>query len=223
MKLRKITAVFLACILLGWLSWNFLHAAEPTYHGKTFSELVSASHVGGGKSPFDDELMAGMSAMGTNAYPRLLQFVSAHDGALRTKILNLFNYQGLIRVHMRTAADKQSVAERVFYYFGTNMARAVPGLIPLTRDSDPLVRHCALNCLIAAESRKTVLLPVLTERLQDADRPTSQSAAGYVYAHYPDEARELNVSKYLRYFPPAIIMTNSLTNVTVIWVPATNR
>lgn len=204
-------------ILTGCLVYIFFfRTGEPSYHGKTLSELISASHVGGGKSPFDDELMTGISAMGTNVYPGLFRLVSARDGALRAKIINRFNHQRLIHVHLRTAADKQSIAEYVFHYFGTNLTQAAPGLIALTRDPDPLVRRCAINCLIAAESQKSVLLPVLTERLQDSERPVRQSAASYIDIHYPDEARELNVSRFLFSHPP-VIVTNSSSNFIVKW------
>lgn len=140
------------------------------------------------------ECVAAIRAIGTNAVPTLLAMIAARDGAFKTRLIKIVNGQSVIHIRIHPDNERLATAAWAFLDLGSNALPAVPGLIELTGSPDALIRWQAMNTLEGIHADGSVLLPVLTNCLHDADADIRRKAASDLAASFPSEARRLGIS-----------------------------
>jgi hypothetical protein len=110
----------------------------------------------------------------------------AKDSRLRERLAKLMPRWAPIR--HREASRQHILAEAGFRMLGQDALPAVPALVQLTRHADSEIRLRALVSLGSIGLSKDALLPVLTERLKDADWQVRATAATLLQDKFPEEA-----------------------------------
>lgn len=151
-------------LLAGGALWSW-QTREPVYQGKRLSRwLAMLDFVPPGEveTPPERSLAAvsdALTAMGTNALPRLLKLVSRPQGDswLRTGITWFNSKQDWVRIPLRRQPPWPELAAEALHILGTNAAPALPRLTLLyhQKSTCPLVAPCleamgplALPCFI---------------------------------------------------------------------------
>jgi hypothetical protein len=199
MKRLRFILILLAAVVLGCTAVFTWAEKEPSYQGKTITEwLFQRELIRGVDQDYyvwtiGEKSVAAIEAIGTNALPTLLRMMASHDGAVKSKLINLLNSQSLVHLWLHTAEDRRRAAFYGFVFLGTNALPAVPALIALTKNKNWEVRACALRSLVEFHVGETTLLPVLTDLQSDSDTRVQMPAAGYLARLYPDEAERLGI------------------------------
>ncbi|HRT58450.1 MAG TPA: polysaccharide deacetylase family protein [Candidatus Paceibacterota bacterium] len=171
-------------ILAGWGLWSW-QTREPVYQGKRLSRwlaMLDSVPPGEEETPPERSRAAvsnALTAMGTNALPRLLQLVSRAPGDswLRMGIDWVNGKQDWVRIPLRRQPPWPELAAEALRILGTNAAPALPQLTLLYHQEPtcPLVAPCldamgpvALDCFIqgltnASSSVRTLSLFSLAE------------------------------------------------------------
>ncbi len=181
----------------------FIGPKEPTYEGVTLTKwlysTIAITRWQNEDGPVDDPREVAILAIGTNALPKLLSMIGSSDGMLKQKLIDLVNGQKIIRARIHPAEEKHVRAFLAFTTLGTNALPAVPEFIKLTKHADPKVRFWALRCLTVVGPEKSVLLPVLSDELEDADRHVRELTTSYVDEKiHPTDTENLSIYKKLQ-------------------------
>ncbi len=150
--------------------------------------------VGGRKSGLDDESVAALKAIGTNALPVLLKMVNTTDGGLKSKLKNLANSQRLIKVRIAAAAELRELGETGFLLLGAEAKPAIPELLKLTEHHDAVVRGTALYCLSVVQASNELFLPVVQRALHDANHGVQLEADSKCSSLLPYEQNEIHLA-----------------------------
>src|SRR5690349_61531 len=84
--------------------------------------------------------------------------------------------EGLIRIARDATGPFCIAAIQRLGMFGPAASNAVPALLPMIHDSNPMMRHMAIRALGQIKSQPDIVIPALTNLLSDPD-PGSQTAA----------------------------------------------
>ena len=168
---------------------------EPSYHGVPLSSWILQERGSGIYDNAQTEYVAALKEMGTNAVSILIRWAGATDGKFKSLAIRLVNHQTLIRAHIRTALEKQDIAEMGFAIMGTNAISAYDALVVLTKHTDPRIREGAIACLTLIEPEKEKLLPILRGMLGDKNENVKIAARDAIAGAYPSEAKKMGLPK----------------------------
>jgi hypothetical protein len=140
--------------------------SEPSYQHRTLRQWLAACpdpfsdyETYGGPGPKTLEAQTAVRAMGSNTVPTLMAMFVAKESRL----------PHWMPFRPPEASKQHRLAETGFRLLGLQALPAVPALSDLARQPDPQTQLRALISLSLITSNKEVLVPVLTERLKDAD------------------------------------------------------
>jgi len=227
MKQRKrIFLVALLMLIIGAFVWTVSGEREPEYAGKSLTAWLEQNFNNMNFLYTDNvpppnyleekatrnrarkEAEIAIKHIGTNALPYLLRLVAARDSSLKVKATILISKQSLVRIHMRTAMQKQWMALQGFQILRLDATPAIPDLITLLcnkQDSaEANVAQSAAECLA---SIGPVAIPKLLPLLTNCDADLSRRAAGALKRMVPhltyllrkdlDETNRLQMAIYL--------------------------
>jgi len=148
MSMRWKRILFLACAILAVvLIWTVLTPPErePSYQGHTLSQWLGQQkgYWGANRVLDDDPILA----IGTNALPTILKWVSYEPSPLRNKIASLVERlpPGLKRRLFYVRVGRANDAVRVFRTLGPRARAAIPELTRLAQTSAD--RHRVCRCI----------------------------------------------------------------------------
>src|SRR5579863_7150233 len=128
----RITAL-LFVILAGGLVWLLARSVppDPVYGGKRLSVWLqtydpSSPHARGSREWSETD--EAVRHIGTNAVPRLLDWLRQSDSSLKLKLVAWARKQPFIKIHFVPAATRNREASLAFVALGNNARNAVPGL-----------------------------------------------------------------------------------------------
>lgn len=192
---------------------------EPSHQGVRLSAwLVQLRdfHENERKSRFK-EIEQAIQAIGIEALPTLVRFLSATDSPTKAKLINFVNGQKLIPAHLRTAAEKHELALLGFQSLGTNAAPAFPQLLKLTRNSDLYVRANALIALSIILPDNAVLKSALLDSVGDSESQVRGAALAILQNHFLEEAEKIGQGG-------VVVQTNQATaNIFATNPPGANK
>jgi hypothetical protein len=187
--------ILIAAIVALFCAWLLLATRgprEPVYKGRKYSEWVLDLSFQGHMSPTNtyEQSLAAVDAVGTNAWPWLLEQIAAKDGPANEFIFRLQSGIPGEPQLVQRAYFKRSVAVSAFQV-STNLCNQsgpiVPDLIRLTKDPDIDVRSMAFYVLFKINPPRQTLLPIMRAALQDTHK-YSDLAAAYIVLSVPEEA-----------------------------------
>jgi hypothetical protein len=187
-KIALVAGVF---ALVGIIAWQLLlplpRDPDLVYEGKPLSSWLNAawSWIPLGDYPertwlppaypfglAPDQQMAvnTVRQVGTNALPTLFRMLRAKDSALRLKLLTWVDWQRLIKIDPKSAANQNLAARFAFEVLGGTAQTAVPTLIEIADGNiSPTSRACAIESLgfIGPSAREAI--PALLGWTTNAD------------------------------------------------------
>jgi hypothetical protein len=153
--------ILAACLaIIGALAFALAKPTEPTYKGHTLSYWVQTSD-------YNDEAETAIKAIGTNAIPVLIRWISYDPPQWRKKLsLAAVNYNrpNLVGFFIGPEVDKAVTGFRIL---GTNAAPALPALVNLIRDSPDHESSPAAIWTLGLFGEQA--LPYLTNELSGTD------------------------------------------------------
>ncbi len=170
----RFRAAVIAVVLLGivgllWVCWP---AGAPEYGGKSLWAWVDQYYEArvGSKKPgtkeIADEAQRALREIGTNALPALLDRVRLRRSPLREQVVSQLKQR--LGVTLPTQQYLHNRADWGFSMLREQGRPAIPDLMVLLRDPDPMVRGTAARCLghIGPDAAVAIpsLLPLLAER-----------------------------------------------------------
>jgi hypothetical protein len=163
MSKRRKRLILLACGILALaVLWQLLRDREPSYQGRTLSEWIDQTRQDGVENEIEEARIA-IRAIGTNAIPTILKWISYEPSASRDRIAALVERLSpklatRFIVHTERRASR---AQDVFYILGPELRSAIPELTQFARTSSNENR--AGRCTIALVCTGPEALPsVLT-------------------------------------------------------------
>ncbi len=175
-KRRILFGCFVAVSLLG-LGWQVLRPHEPVFEGKPLELWLREAYPDG---YYDFALAApeaaqAISSIGADAVPTLLRMVSARDSIKRRILLGCAHEYPFL--HLPVYPNEGELAVWAFKILGAKGKQAVPGLVALLEDKDPIVRFNAARVLggIGVEAGQAV--PAVAAALRRATGTGWQDAA----------------------------------------------
>ena len=125
---------------------------EPRFQGRTLSEWVDAT---GRNDAEGENAEAALSAIGTNALPTLVKWISRHNAyrRWRLRLASAFPRSArstplVMSLSGMTDANNVFRAVNAFGLLGTNAAPAIPALVALSKDPKyPNTAFYAINAL----------------------------------------------------------------------------
>ena len=172
--LRNVFVVVLATVLVPtfWFAWS---TREPAYQGRTLTawlrdiEPNNPAAVGRGV-----QAQQAVRQIGSNAIPRLLQLLRAHDTKLKTDIVTWLQDQSGKYLGDSQASARWLMAARGFRALGKEGESAVPELRKIILGPDLESIPYAIDALEGIGSPQGV--PILLETLESAS-PSARLAA----------------------------------------------
>jgi len=150
--------------------------AEPQYRGRSLSQwlldwdtnLRFPDDVPPRSGFTDEQIDAALDAIGTNAFPHLMNWLTAQDSPLKERANGLLNKQCWIQFRFASASKRQCLAERGFQYFAKDARSLQPALIELTKKRNREVRLAAYEAFFFTRPEDEVFLPVYRRALKEA-------------------------------------------------------
>lgn len=188
MKRNRIVIVCVLTVLavVGIATYAF-RQRQPVYQGKSLSEwLVEAST---GRWPRQSSVPAdeAIRQIGTNAFPTISRLLHSRDSALKSKLINFFNRQSFVRIHITTQRDRHMRAIAACYALGPVAKPLVPEMAKALKhmDEQPFAEQWLKELGPDAEAA----IPALVEILRDKKNSTRFMAAQNL-AHIAIHRRE---------------------------------
>jgi HEAT repeat protein len=173
-KRAKVVLALLAVALVGVIVWQTWRPHEPVYEGKPLSFWLKG-YTPRGLGEAEEKADDAVRQAGSNAVPTLLQLVWAKDSALKVKLMTLAKGQHFIQ--FTPAEYWHRAAIIAFEVLSTNAQSAVPTLLQWTTTNvDVNVRSTAISALGAIHAQPHLVVPVLTNALQDPSSDTRERA-----------------------------------------------
>jgi len=124
----------------------------------------------------DEQIDAALDAIGTNAFPHLMNWLTARESPLKERVNGLLNRQCWIQFRFASASEWQCLAERGFQYFAKDARSLQPALIDLTKNRNREIRLVAYEAFFFTRPEDEVFLPVCRRAVKEAD-PQGQAMA----------------------------------------------
>lgn len=142
-------SAFLLASLLGGFAWLVLRPHELMYQGKPLSVWLHENYQRGGRewSRTQPEAERVVRAIGTNALPTLLQMVGTRLTVPRLMVAGFARDQTFAFLHLPPQDGRQEAALWALKLLGPDAKPAVPVLIRLLNQPDPLIAGNAATCL----------------------------------------------------------------------------
>jgi hypothetical protein len=227
MRKNQIVFIGILVLLVGCtvgLAFYFSRPKEPSYQGRTLSQWLK-------KYDFNSRIREGIlteskmrepeqavRAIGTNGIPTLLRMLTAKDPPGMWE-LETFLIKIGFGARLCHAAEKVPDACNGFIILGREAQPAVPALVHIVatqpRDGTDLGRTATYHCLFSIEPDKKILLPLLTEQINQTDQIAAYRAAWIIAQLYqPEDARQAGVFKKFHQFDywGGITSTNALNS-----------
>lgn len=118
----------------------------------------------------NNECRKAVGAMATNAIPCLLTWIQLEDTPTRKQIKCALNKVLPLKHSILLASDRNGLGGLGFRILGKDGQSAIPALIELTKNSNPRVRLCALQCLWLVDANDQILLPMIERVKNDPDK-----------------------------------------------------
>jgi len=150
---------------------------QPVFHGRTLAEwLVKYEYARADAERLESS--NAVMAIGTNAIPTLVEWV--HDGVITGQ------------ASAYSSGARLALAFVGFKILGLASRRAVPALVAVARESNPVARHNAVWCLVEAipADRETVL-SILQSLRSDPDCAVRRQVKLYLEQLNPCSSRGL--------------------------------
>ncbi len=191
-KKRRLLLIAIAVVAFGILAWFLLVAresSEPVYGGKPLLFWIDQYHSNANILPIDAgrQSAAGQArdairAMGTNAFPILLEWAGNRDSTVKLRLRKLIiatHWAYLTGLRLRISPSEYHYRAIVaFQVFQSDGAPAVPGLLHLLGDPDDEVRLTAMQCLQEIGPPANAAVPALVGCLKDTNIIVRQFATG---------------------------------------------
>jgi len=151
--------------------------AEPQYKGRSLSQWLNdwdtnlrfPDDVPPRSGFTDEQIDAALHAIGTNAFPHLMKWLTAQESPLKQRLNSLLNKQYSIRFRFMSSLEWQCLAETGFQYFGKDARPLQPALIDLTKNRNREIRLGAYEAFFFTRPEDEVFLPVCRRALKEAD------------------------------------------------------
>jgi hypothetical protein len=149
MSKRRKRIILFACGILALATlWQFGRDREPSYRGRTLSEWAELAGPASLWKDSDEEVQA-VRAIGTNALPTILKWISYQPSPSRKKMAALMEHlpSGLTSDSVSFAEERAGCAVTVFHILGPQARVAIPELSRLALTAPDEIR--ASRCMIA--------------------------------------------------------------------------
>ena len=169
-------------VFVVFVSWHFCRqTAEPSYQQKPLSAWLTELDTWQGDS--NAPVMKALRHFGTNALPALVEALRAKDSRIEKRLFELASRQSLIRFNFPTPIERFSRAMIAFHELGPLTTPAIPALVQLLDDRDPVIRFRAACALGAMRANADPAIPALLRKLDDPEgyvRSTAAEALGVI-------------------------------------------
>ena len=205
-RLRLAFALLLVTVLAvaGWFTF---HSHEPEFEGEPLQVWLAKLYAGNdGQFPDPDaEATLAVRSIGTNAIPRLLEYLSASDPPVKREFARWVEKQDVIDFKFRWAEEDHGYAVAGFRALGELGTPAIPTLVTLMNDTNAggaaveclgmigpssarelraglthtnadIRRACVWNLGVLG-TNASLVVPALIARLQDSDSTVAMLAA----------------------------------------------
>jgi hypothetical protein len=201
-KNRRIIITLPALILAGLLYLS-LRPTEPTYQGKTLSQWLSKyndamQRMGLSFDPDVPEVAnstQAIKAIGTNGIPTRLRLLQSKDIKGSTQLESFVQRLGWKKFHITHAHEKRRLGALGFYVLGEDARSASPAVIHILETGSTETGLDVLICLDRIQPPKEIVLPVLTQKLNNSNRELSLRIAFWLICNYYEEAEKAGVYK----------------------------
>ena len=150
---------------------------EPSINGLSLTDwLEKYIDVEGRDAGFpkveanNNECRKAMRTMATDAIPCLLAWIQCEDTPTRKQITRALNAVLPIKHRILLASDRNRIGGLGFMLLGERGQSAIPALIELTKNNNPRVRLCALQCLWVVGTNNQILMPIIERSKNDPDK-----------------------------------------------------
>ncbi|MDB6123438.1 MAG: hypothetical protein JWQ71_2431 [Pedosphaera sp.] len=218
MKRRRLILIIVAALLLGGLAFYLSRPKEPSYQDKTLTEWlrkldkeIRPLPVVDPNAPELADSVKAIRSIGTNGIPTLLKLLNAKDFPAATLAERVAQRIGCTPFQILHAEEKRELANWGFMVLGAQAHCAVPALIQFIKRAPADSKGWAISCLSGVKPDKELLLPILTQSMDDSDYHVARVAATTIHICYPEEAEKAGVYKmlpHLRRFNKDIVSTN---------------
>jgi HEAT repeat protein len=166
-----IAIAFMLAILAGAIGWQVLQDREPVYEGKPLRFWLrqwAATHLDGDGGNMGLQTETAIRQIGTNAIPIYLDALTAHESALKLRLLTLVPGRWAGRLPTSNVYEYRLLGAYGLIALGAEAKPAVPALIALLKDANPDVRATAAFTLQGLGPVASAALPSLISCLQDS-------------------------------------------------------
>jgi hypothetical protein len=169
-KTLRLAGIIFSALLLALAGMHQLSRREPSYQGRTVHQWLY-------EELDDSKKEQAIRQVGTDAIPTLVAMVGYKEPMQVNTLNELLRKQSFIAFRFTISNSENYLGKRGFDFLGTNAISAGPQLTRLARDTNFVVRVCALSALVSIDPTKETLRQSVSEILRDSTDPEVRRSA----------------------------------------------